>query len=160
MGAHIEREEGEMFVQPALANTVGFRHVLEDGLSILEGEELPATRRTYVLNRLQRFIEDARRGSNLISENAWVIAPSDRDALQSFSFFDSYLSGYDTEDLVSSLADAQQSVDSLVQNAAVPQPVLSRTQRLLKDLLDCIEQDARNGIPSKPRDIYLGSIGS
>ena len=45
-----------VFEEPTLAEAVGLKHVIEDGLAVLEGRALDASRRDFVMRDLRSLL--------------------------------------------------------------------------------------------------------
>jgi len=82
-----------MFEEPSLAETVGLKHVIEDGLAILAGHPLNDKRREFVIRDLRDLLHQAIRGSHIASQSTLFLGESDREAFGSFTLIDRYLGG-------------------------------------------------------------------
>lgn len=120
---------------------VGLRHIVEDGIKILEGGMIAPQRREYVLSELKQMVEEARRGSQLVREHAWVVSPSERADFESFSIIDEYLESYASDELERSLSDATRSFELAEAGKIVPDEERQATLEFLRDLLRCIQHD-------------------
>jgi len=60
--------EQTLFDEPTLAEAVGLKHVIEDGLAIIEGRPLGEARRNFVVHDLSELIDRAIRGSQIASQ--------------------------------------------------------------------------------------------
>jgi hypothetical protein len=79
--------------QPNWTSGLGFRHLMEDGIAILQNQPVGPDRRKYVLDDLSELIGRANRGSDLFRNHALFVASGDRGAVESFSLFDRFLGG-------------------------------------------------------------------
>ena len=119
---------------------LGLRHIVEDGVKLLEGGRIARDRRQYVLAQLKSFIDQASRGSALVEENAWFIPPSDREALESFSLINKYLNARGPK--LRQLLDAtRESIERLETGRPVAKADFSKAHGLMTDVLECIRQD-------------------
>src|SRR5258708_28482383 len=66
-------------------SSVGFRHVIEDGLAILRGVEVHEDRRQFVLADLERIAADAKSASTFPNPQALLFGGANREAHQVFS---------------------------------------------------------------------------
>ena len=131
------------------ATSVAFRHVIEDGLSILSAKQLEPVRRKYVLEDLASLMKEADRGFELAKRNHLLVSSGDRSAYESFSFLDRYLSNRYDDQLRNALQKAQAAFDQLCKNHQVPQETQDVTVRLLEELLSSIKREGSTGIPSE-----------
>jgi hypothetical protein len=81
----------DMFDEPTLAETVGLKHVIEDGVAVLSGQELAADRRDFVMRDLQTLLNQAIRGSCIASKATLFLGEDDKQAFGSFALIDRYL---------------------------------------------------------------------
>lgn len=137
------------------ATSIAFRHVIEDGLSILSAKSLEPTRRRYVLEDLASLMREASRGFELANRNHLLVSSDDRNAYESFSFLDRYLSSRYDDELKNVLQKAQATFDQLCKNDQVAQESQDLTVKLLEELLSSIRREGNTGIPSEPEEIKL-----
>lgn len=137
-------------------SSVAFRHVIEDGLSILSAKQLEPTRRKYVLEDLASLMREASRGFELANRNHLLVSSDERNAYESFSFLDRYLSNrYDDHLIRNVLQKAQATFDQLCNNNQVSQETQDLTVKLLEELLSSVKREGSRGIPSEPEEIKL-----
>ena len=109
----------------ATAASVGFRHVVEDGLSLLREQRLPAARQEYVLSKLVRLLSDAARGQEIMAEQALFVGAKEREASESYSLLDRYLQN---EDWTTRLAVSRDALRRLKEGAAAEWGEIRRYQ--------------------------------
>jgi hypothetical protein len=144
--------------QPYGTNGLGFRHLIEDGLAILNGTPLGADRRAYVLQDLSQLVLQAKRGSDLVRSNALSVATDDRNAFESYSILDRYWDRSHEEQWIQILATAGEAFDQLRKGAAANLTEAQRTAaaNLLKKVLSGLIREPKPGVPSQPEELRVG----
>ena len=115
--------------------SVGFRHVVEDGLAILSGQAIPAARQQFVLEDLARIAEQA--GEVSATPPASMFRSSDREAHLLFSL----LIHRSTPPNVSWdewLGRAARAFRGLMDGLAVTQEERDAARSFLQEVLGCI----------------------
>lgn len=133
-------------------SSVSFRHVIEDGLSILSSKKLEQARREYVLAGLRNLINDATKGFELAQRHSLVVSSDDRNAYESFSFIRRHFGDRYNEQLIQS---AKTAFDQLAKNDTPPKEPHDAAIKLLQQLLSSISREGNSGIPSEPEQIKL-----
>lgn len=150
-----------MTTELGVANTLGFRHLLEDGLAILRGADLSVDRRAFVLQDLKQLVSDATRGSDLAQTGALFVAPHERSAYATFSLLDRYLSDKYADHLKEMLQAAEMSFDEFRRQAPhVTESARKAAETLLLEMLSHLQRDPRPGIPQEPEDIFTSEATS
>ena len=134
------------------AATVAFRHLVEDGLSILAAKPIEPARRQYVLEGLRDLIEQASKGSELVRQRSLVVSSDDRSAYESFSFIERHLSHHYDDKLIQGARDA---FKRLSQNADLTPDTRDAASVVLEKLLSSISREGNTGIPHEPEEIKL-----
>ena len=130
-----------MFEEPSLAETVGLKHVIEDGLAILAGHPLNDKRREFVIRDLRDLLHQAIRGSHIASQSTLFLGESDREAFGSFTLIDRYLGGVIAPGWVQQAPNALKVVEQL-QQATVPDEAEKQAAReIFEALLSQISTD-------------------
>src|SRR5665213_2097026 len=134
--------------QPFGTNGLGFRHLIEDGLAILNGRPISADRRDYVVQDLSQLVLQAKRGSELVRSNALSVATDDRSAFESYSILDRYWDRSHEEQWNQVLAKAGEAFDRLRKGTAAN---LSEDQRnaaanLLEKVLSGLTREPKPGV--------------
>jgi hypothetical protein len=145
--------------QPFGTNGLGFRHLIEDGLAILNERPISADRRDYVVRDLSQLVLQAKRGSELVRSNALSVATDDRNAFDSYSILDRYWDRSHEEQWNQVLAKAGEAFDQLQKGATAN---LSSDQRnaaanLLEKVLSGLIREPKPGVPSLPEELRIGS---
>lgn len=144
-----------MFTEPNVATSVGFRHVVEDGLAILHNEDLAQDRREYVLGDLTALLEEAHKGVELIQKEALFAGSEFKRAMESFSLLNRYLRARYNDDLALKLEASKQALEGLRANTAIPEAVRSTAIEVLTELLSGMRREGGTGIPAVPEEISL-----
>ena len=71
--------------------SVGFSHLVEDGLAILGGRAIDDKRRKLVLDDLASLLESVTRGADLARNATFFVSSSDIEASESYSLFERHL---------------------------------------------------------------------
>src|SRR5689334_4926740 len=87
----------QMTLESNLAEVVGLKHVVEDGLAVLEGRRIDQTRRDFVIRDLKKLLSDALRGSTIASQATLFLAEDDRQAFGSYTMVGRYLNAAGVE---------------------------------------------------------------
>ncbi len=130
--------------------SVGFRHVVEDGLSLLRDQRLSKARREYVLEELMKLLTDAARGQEIMAEQTLFVGAKDRDAYDSYSLLARYLRDETWKDRLDASREA---LRRLAAGSAAPNSERSAAIGLLKELLASLERDASSGLPLMPEHL-------
>ena len=140
------------------ANSLGFRHVIEDGLAILSGAEIQPDRRAYVLRDLAQLLVEAKRGSDLVQQSAFFVASADHSAFESYSLLDHYLGRtHDENQWTEMLRAAEVTLEELRKEAPkLNEADKSTAENLLGELLARLMQEPNSGIASEPENIAIG----
>lgn len=86
-GLEDEEETIGMYEADSLSS-VGFRHVVEDGLAILAGQLIQEKRRDFVLHDLATVINEANNFSKPAGGNAWFSSIRNHEALELYTLLD------------------------------------------------------------------------
>jgi hypothetical protein len=109
-----------VFEEPTLAEAVGLKHVIEDGLAVLEGRTLDASRRDFVMRDLRGLLNRAIRGSHIASQPTLFLGEDDRQAFGSFALIDRYLGAGRIPGWLNQAPNALQVIDQ-IQQAQIPE---------------------------------------
>jgi hypothetical protein len=146
-----------MPAQTNWTNGLGFRHLIEDGVAILQDRPVNPDRRQYVLDDLSGLVLRAKRGSDLVRNNALFVASSDRGAVESFSVLDRFLDEAENDHWKTVLEQAEEALNQL-KVGNVPQEQLREAAIvLLRRILSGLTREPKPGIPSQPEEIRIGS---
>jgi hypothetical protein len=89
------------------------RHLIEDGIAVLQNFPIGTDRRVYVLNDLFDLVLRAKRGSELVRNNALFVASADRSAVESFSVLDRFLDDAESDRWKITFERAEEALDQL-----------------------------------------------
>jgi len=118
---------------------LGLRHVLRNGISILDGDE-PPQGRGRVLNGLLEIVSDAERGADVLQAPNLTFALDNKPAFERFSLFVRYLS--DTmADLPARLAEAKVTLQRVEAGESVEREQVQHVSELLTRLLKALERE-------------------
>jgi hypothetical protein len=132
---------------------VAFRHIIEDGVSVLTSAPLDAARRNYVVVGLAKLFGDASRGYQQLSHGqALCMGIKAEDAFESFSFMERQI-GRALDD--TQIAAATQAFEKLSMNAQISQEEQKNALALLTELLASIERTGPRMVPFQPEEISL-----
>ena len=134
-----------------VASSIGFRHVIEDGLSILSDEGIDSDRRKYVLDDLINLLEQAKKGADLIKGHELFVGSDERDAFETYRLLERNLSVNWNE----KLDEAKCALDNLKNNSDLSVEMRGVAISLFKELHTRIEQQSSMGIPREPEEINI-----
>lgn len=118
---------------------LGLRHVLRNGISVLQGSE-PPQGRGRVLNGLLEIVSDAERGADALHAQNLTFALDNKPAFERFSLFVRYLS--DTiADLPTRLAEARETLRRIEAGENVELEHVQHVSDLLSRLLNALERE-------------------
>jgi hypothetical protein len=112
--------EWAVFDEPTLAEAVGLKHVIEDGLAILKGRHMDERRRDFVMRDLRTLLNQAIRGSHIASQSTLFLGEDDRQAFGSFALIDRYLGAGRAPGWLHHAPDALRVIEQL-QQAEMPE---------------------------------------
>ena len=146
-----------MFDEPTLAEAVGLKHVIEDGLAIIEGRPVSDSRKGFVLEDLRALLNKAIRGSEIASKPTLFLGEDDRQAFGSFALIDRYLGGGAAPTWVHQAPDALR-VFERVQKAEAPNEHEKKAALEILNALLCqisaepiVQSEFREVLNSAPR---------
>lgn len=145
-----------MMSETNLAAEVGFRHVIEDALSVLSNQDdIDHDRRSYVLEDLTSLLRDAIKGADLVNSNLLFVKSDERNAFDTFSLLDRYFGHGTDPDWRDKLPDAEAAFTQLRQNAEVSEKARATAIALLGELLTTIKRQSGMFIPEHPEEIEI-----
>lgn len=122
---------------------IGLRHVLEDGVAILEGEkELQAARRESVLANLHDFIDRAKSGAETTSLASFVASAKHASAIDTYAFLFRNVDAETKADLNNRLATTMKVISGLKQKTAVPGKEQTVAKEFLSSLLGRLKYES------------------
>jgi ribosomal protein L29 len=147
--------ENDMFTEQNATTSVGFRHVVEDGLALLRDENLAQDRRKYVLDDLVALLAEAHRGDEIIRQETLFAGSEIKRAMESFSLLNRYLRTRYDEELASKLQESKEALENLRSNTRVSKAARSTAIEVLEALLSGMKREGGTGIPTVPEEISL-----
>jgi hypothetical protein len=140
-------------------NGLGFRHLIEDGLAILDGRPINPDRRAYVVKDLSQLVLQAKRGSDLVRSNALSVASDDRNAFESYSILDRYWDRSREEQWTQVLAKAGEAFDCLQKGVVrdLREDQRNAAANLLRTVLSGLIKEPKPGVSSQPEELRIGS---
>lgn len=136
---------------------VGFRHVIEDGLSILSNRNIDPGRREYVLTELASLMRKASKASKLIGDTALFVGSDEKNAYESYSLLGRYLSKKHEEDFHTLLATGETAFERLQSNQNIDEDTRSAAVTLLEDLLSSLERETIKETPLRRDETRSGA---
>ncbi len=134
------------------SRNLGLRHILRNGLALLDGRET-AQDRSRVLGGLLEIVTDADRGSEALQEHSLTFALAERSAYERYSLFVRYLD--DTvEDLPGRLSEAKSVLLSFERREAVAADRVGLVEDLLGRLLRALERERALRPLTRVRDLH------
>jgi len=118
---------------------LGLRHVLRNGISVLQGIE-PPQGRDRVLHGLIEIVSDADRGADVLNTQNLTFALDNKPAFERFSLFVRYLSDA-FADLPARLAEAKTTLTRVEAGEHVELVQIQQVNELLTRLLEALERE-------------------
>lgn len=118
---------------------LGLRHVLRNGISVLQGGE-PPQGRGRVLHGLLEIVSDADRGADALNGPNLTFALDNKPAFERFSLFVRYLSDA-FADLPTRLAEAKTTLTKVEAGEEVEPVHVQQVNDLLTKLLEALERE-------------------
>ena len=138
-----------------LSASIGFRHVIEDGIRILAKRDgIDVARKKFVVDDLVGLLSQATRGSEVANQNSLLISTGDKTAVETYSFLDRFLSR-DDKQLQEKLRKAQAAFKVIADNAEPSAENQTTALELLNELLASIERRGASEIPEQPENVRL-----
>jgi hypothetical protein len=119
---------------------LGLQHVLENGLAVLRNDEVRSNSRSAALQRLSKILDEADRGSTLVSSSQFFLGKNEQPALESFSKVLRYLKDF-AGDIPSYLTEARRVVSELERGENPDHQALGNAESLLQALLKGLEEE-------------------
>lgn len=138
-----------------LGPSVGFRHLVEDGLTILSEKPLERSRQTYVLEDLVSLLNKTLRGSNLLEDSSLFASAEDKKAFATYTFFDRYLGLDLNEKGRKRILAATKAFKELQQGSKVSKEHREAAESLLNELLMGLKHKRGIGVPEDPEEIRI-----
>jgi hypothetical protein len=134
-------EEKAMTTQFGSASSVGLRHVIEDGVALLNQDQLGEARRKIVLKGLMDIFAGASRGSDVMQVQSLFARVSDKPAVEAFSLLFRYLNPEYRGDLPRRIEETLDVLKAISDNQQVDAPRLTHARQLLVSLLDAMRRE-------------------
>lgn len=141
--------------ESSLIASVGFRHVIEDGITILSSGNLDSGRRKYVLEDLATLLRKATMGSTLASRSSLFVRSEERSAFEAFSLLNRYLGHGHDPDWREKLPVTKRAFDQLMKNEDMSPEERTTATALLHELLVRIKRQSGMEISDQPEDIRI-----
>jgi hypothetical protein len=151
--AHGALEEDVMSFDLEPSQDLGLKHLLRNGVRILDRDDLAQERRAEVLEDLLSIVSDAESGSEALSARNLTFALQNAQAFEKFSLFFRYLND-SREDLAATLKSAKTILEDLRSGGAVAAARKSLLKDLLSDLLEALKRERAFAPLQGPRDFY------
>ena len=135
----------------------GLRHVIEDGLAILEGSNFTASRREYVLDDLKDLFSKVVRGQELVKSPALFTGSVDRGAFEAFSLLDRFLPSVEDSTVQQSLRLSATAFAQIKSGQTIPADQRNILVDFLRKILASLERQDSAGFRNEPEQVAIGS---
>lgn len=142
-----------MRVERIPSKDIGLRHVLENGLALIEGDDLGADRREQVLKSLQHIFSEADRGSAALGVSQLTAGLNERRAIERFSAFYHHLSHEFGEEVPMRLSQAKIALDEMLQQGNATEQHAGNLKDVLQHLVESIRRERALMPLKQPREI-------
>jgi hypothetical protein len=128
---------------------LGLRHVIEDGIAILKGEQFAQQRRDYVLNDLQSLFGEVVRGSALVHSPSLFIGREDKRAFEAFSLLDRFLPS-DDHAVQETLKLSADTLGEIKSGKQVSSEQSAKLMNFLMTIVSSLRRQDSAGVPNQP----------
>ena len=135
----------------------GLRHVIEDGLAILEGSNFTASRREYVLDDLRDLFSKVVRGHELVKSPALFTGSADRGAFEAFSLLDRFLPSVEDSSVQQTLRLSANVFGQIKSGQSIPLDQRNSLVDFLRCILASLERQDSAGFRNEPEQVTIGS---
>lgn len=142
-----------MRVERIPSKDIGLRHVLENGLTLVQGGEFDEARREQVLQSLLRIFSEADRGSEALGVHNLTPALNEKRALERFSAFYHHLRHQFGDEVPGRLGDARAALADIIQEGATNVERTNCLEQVLTALLESIRKEMALTPLKPPREI-------
>jgi hypothetical protein len=143
-----------MNTEMAMQTGLGLRHVIEDGIAILNGEEFAPQRKAYVLNDLQSLFGQVVRGSELVHSPSLFVGRDERRAYEAFSLLDRFLPSNDNS-LQETLKASVNTLTEITNGKNVASDKAQQLTNFLKVIVASLRRLDSAGLPNQPDAVSL-----
>lgn len=141
-----------------VTRTIGFRHILEECVSILQGDEIHESRREFVLETLASLFEEAVQGSNLLEEGALCLSSRENDAFATLSRLDQFLEITSNPDGTSRLTKAAEVLRDVQNGKQVPEARADSIIETLSGMIQRVRSRSYSSIPETPKGFSYATL--
>ena len=136
---------------------IGFRHLIEDGLSIVSGcNTVISKRRTYVLGDLTDLFTKAAKGADLKKESSLFVDHAKMQAVKEFMFLRRYIDNENNNEfLVEKLRITKEVLECFLQGEHIMFAKSFVAIAVLDEILSTIERMNRIGTPPQLKIVSL-----
>lgn len=142
-------------MEKSLTMGIGFRHVVEDALDILNRKDIDQNRRDFVIEDLSELLQEAMRGLALERQDSLFVGSANRTAFDTFQFFDHYLSTVDSNSWRNQLPIVIRVFQKLRENENIEDSEVDTAKGLFNLLLKKSRWQDNTGVPQKPQNIQI-----
>jgi hypothetical protein len=115
--------------------TVGLRHVLEDGVALLDRQHLENRRQGFVIQDLTNLLEQAAKGGKLTEGSGLFASAGDASAFEAYSLVFRYLRDAYAEALATRLGEAYATFRKLSLRQPLQDPERAMARHFLDQML-------------------------
>ncbi|MGL9619375.1 hypothetical protein QRQ56_15305 [Bradyrhizobium sp. U531] len=120
--------------------SIGLRHVLEDSLALLRGEDFSKDRKKLVLTKVGDFMSNAKKGSDVIGSAVFVNTPDSAQTVEAYALLFHHLSRSfpDLADKIQNAADVLKQMD---RSERIDKKRRGDAEDLIETLLDSLNYE-------------------
>jgi len=142
-----------MRVERIPSKDIGLRHVLENGLALIEGADLGEHRKEQVLQSLHRIFSEADRGSQALGVYHLTAALNEKRAIERFSAFYHHLRHEFGEAVPARLGQANDALADILENGSSDAQRTENLRQVLRLLLESIRRERALAPLRRPQEI-------
>lgn len=134
--------------------SIGFRHILEDALSIVRKRDgISAERKQYVLADLANLFDQARHGSEVVERLNFYFDPAESTAVQSFVLIEHHLPESEGSTLTGNLATVSKTLNAIITEQDVEAEDRDTAEKILVKMLTNVRLSGGVGLPQEPESL-------
>jgi hypothetical protein len=134
---------------------VGLRHVLQDGVALLEGRNLRQDRADFVVQDLADLLQRANRGAQITNEHQLLVTAADIKSFEIYALLFQYLNDAFGNTLSGKIDEAHSALDELANHQELSPHTRDTTRDFFLRLIERMDCDEAYTPQSQPELVDL-----